>query len=133
MTQEQFGLWAAIAIHDTSSVVGAGAAYGQKALGVATMVKNLTLWIIPLAFVTTFIFEENRIRYLFLVFILFFVLAMIANTYLSIPENISGSIVWAAKKGLTVTLFLIGAGLSRQVLKHVGINHLCRELCCGYL
>ena len=125
MTQEQFGLWAAIAIHDTSSVVGAGAAYGQKALEVATMVKlTRALWIIPLAFVTTFIFKEKSNKVSIPWFILFFVLAMIANTYLSIPENISGSIVWAAKKGLTVTLFLIGAGLSRQVLKHVGIKPL---------
>ena len=109
LTQEQFGMWAAIAIHDTSSVVGAGAAYGERALEVATMVKlTRALWIIPVTIATMFIF--------------FFILAMVANTFLAIPEAVSGSLVWLAKKGLTVTLFLIGAGLSRKVIKQVGVR-----------
>lgn len=123
MTQEQFGLWAAIAIHDTSSVVGAGAAYGEKALEVATMVKlTRALWIIPVAFVTTLLFKQKESKITIPWFILFFVLAMVANTFLSIPAVISSSLVWIAKKGLTVTLFLIGAGLSRKVIKHVGVR-----------
>lgn len=123
MTQEQFGMWAAIAIHDTSSVVGAGAAYGEKALEIATMVKlTRALWIIPLTIVTMFIFKQKGGKINIPWFIFFFILAMVANTFLAIPEMISTSLVWGAKKGLTVTLFLIGAGLSRKVIKQVGIR-----------
>lgn len=123
MTQEQFGMWAAIAIHDTSSVVGAGAAYGEKALEIATMVKlTRALWIIPVTVVTMFLFKQKGAKITIPWFIFFFILAMVANTYLSIPEVVSSSLVWAAKKGLTVTLFLIGSGLSRKVIKQVGVR-----------
>lgn len=123
MTQEQFGMWAAIAIHDTSSVVGAGAAYGEKALEIATMVKlTRALWIIPITILTMFLFKQKGAKISIPWFIFFFVLAMVANTFLAIPEAISGALVWLAKKGLTVTLFLIGAGLSRRVIKQVGIR-----------
>lgn len=123
MTQEQFGMWAAIAIHDTSSVVGAGAAYGEKALEIATMVKlTRALWIIPLTIATMFIFKQKGAKINIPWFIFFFILAMVANTFLPIPEMVSSSLVWAAKKGLTVTLFLIGVGLSRKVIQQVGIR-----------
>lgn len=129
LTQDQFGLWAAIAIHDTSSVVGAGAAYGEKALEVATMVKlTRALWIIPVAFVSTLFFKQKSNKIYFPWFILFFVLAMVANTYLNIPEQASQGITWLAKKGLTVTLFLIGAGLSRSVISHVGVKPLVQAV-----
>lgn len=123
MTQEQFGMWAAIAIHDTSSVVGAGAAYGEKALEIATMVKlTRALWIIPLTFVTMFIFKQKGAKVSIPWFIFFFVLAMIANTFLPIPESVSFGMVWLAKKGLTITLFLIGSGLSSRVIRQVGVR-----------
>lgn len=123
MSQEQFGMWAAIAIHDTSSVVGAGAAYGEKALEIATMVKlTRALWIIPVTIVTMFFFKQKGAKISIPWFIFFFILAMVANTFLPIPEQVSGALVWLAKKGLTVTLFLIGAGLSRKVIKQVGIR-----------
>lgn len=123
MTQEQFGMWAAIAIHDTSSVVGAGAAYGEKALEIATMVKlTRALWIIPVTIATMFIFKQKGGKIAIPWFIFFFILAMVANTFLTIPVTITGSLVWLAKKGLTVTLFLIGAGLSRKVIKQVGVR-----------
>lgn len=123
MTQEQFGMWAAIAIHDTSSVVGAGAAYGEKALEIATMVKLArALWIIPITIVTMFLFKQKGGKIAIPWFIFFFILAMVANTFLTIPETVTGSLVWLAKKGLTVTLFLIGAGLSRKVIKQVGVR-----------
>ncbi|CAK7083525.1 MAG: hypothetical protein PARBA_03681 [Parabacteroides sp.] len=123
MTQEQFGMWAAIAIHDTSSVVGAGAAYGEKALEIATMVKlTRALWIIPITIVTMFLFKQKGAKISIPWFIFFFILAMVANTFLSIPGVVSSSLVWTAKKGLTVTLFLIGSGLSRKVIKHVGVR-----------
>ena len=123
MSQEQFGMWAAIAIHDTSSVVGAGAAYGEQALEIATMVKlTRALWIIPVTIATMFIFKQKGAKISIPWFIFFFILAMVANTFLTIPETITGSLVWLAKKGLTVTLFLIGAGLSRKVIKQVGVR-----------
>ena len=123
MTQEQFGMWAAIAIHDTSSVVGAGAAYGEKALEIATMVKlTRALWIIPVTVLTMFLFRQKGAKVSIPWFILFFVLAMVANTFLPIPEVASSSLVWLAKKGLTLTLFLIGAGLSREVFRQVGVR-----------
>ena len=123
LTQEQFGLWAAIAIHDTSSVVGAGAAYGETALEIATMVKlTRALWIIPITILTMFLFKQKGAKITIPWFILFFILAMVANTFLSLPEALTRSVVWAAKQGLTLTLFLIGAGLSRQVIRQVGIR-----------
>ena len=123
LTQEQFGLWAAIAIHDTSSVVGAGAAYGETALEIATMVKlTRALWIIPITILTMFLFKQKGAKITIPWFILFFILAMVANTFLSLPETLTRSVVWAAKQGLTLTLFLIGAGLSRQVIRQVGIR-----------
>ena len=123
LDDHQFGTWAAMAIHDTSSVVGAGAAYSEEALQIATTVKlTRALWIIPLAFATTFIFNDKNAKINIPWFILFFVLAMIANTYLPIPSVITSSIVWVSKKALILTLFLIGAGLSRNVIKSVGIR-----------
>ena len=127
LSQEQFGLWAAIAIHDTSSVVGAGAAYGQEALKVATTVKlTRALWIIPLTFVTSFVFKSKGQKVSIPWFILFFVLAMVFNTYvLGLSEtgvSIGGVISSLARKCLTITLFFIGASLSRNVLKSVGLK-----------
>lgn len=129
MDQQQFGTWAAIAIHDTSSVVGAGAAYGEKALQVATTIKlTRALWIIPLALVTSFIFKSKGQKINIPWFIFFFVLAMIFNTY-ALSTTEVGSMIGAginglARKSLTITLFFIGASLSRDVLKAVGIKPL---------
>lgn len=125
LTQEQFGTWAAIAIHDTSSVVGAGAAYGDEALKVATTIKlTRALWIIPLAFFSAFVFKTNGKKVSIPWFILLFVVAMILNTYLSIPTAITEGIVLGAKHILSLTLFLIGCGLSLSVIKKVGVKPL---------
>ena len=129
MTQQQFGTWAAIAIHDTSSVVGAGQAFGEEALQIATTIKlTRALWIIPLAFVSMWIFKSKGQRVSIPWFILFFVLAMVVNTYLLEPSPIGSaighSINGIARKSLTVTLFFIGASLSLDVLKTVGIKPL---------
>lgn len=129
MTQQQFGMWAAIAIHDTSSVVGAGAAYGEEALQVATTIKlTRALWIIPLALATSFIFKSKGQKINIPWFILFFVLAMIFNTYVlsttEVGTMIGHYINDFARKSLTITLFFIGASLSRDVLKSVGIKPL---------
>ena len=125
LTQEQFGLWAAIAIHDTSSVVGAGAAYGDKALEVAPMVKlTRALWIIPLSIATTFFFKQKDAKVKIPWFIFFFILAMVLNTIFNLPDKLTSFIVMLSKKGMTITLFLIGSGLSLKVLKSVGMRPL---------
>jgi len=133
MTQQQFGMWAAIAIHDTSSVVGAGAAYGEEALEVATTIKlTRALWIIPLALATSFIFKTKGQKISIPWFILFFVLAMVFNTYvLSITETgamIGHYVNDFARKSLTLTLFFIGASLSGDVLKSVGFKPLLQGI-----
>lgn len=129
MSQQEFGTWAAIAIHDTSSVVGAGAAYGEEALQIATTIKlTRALWIIPLALITSFVFKSKGQKISIPWFIFFFILAMVFNTYvLSSSETgimIGEGINSLARKTLTITLFFIGASLSRDVLKAVGIKPL---------
>ena len=124
LSQQQFGTWAAIAIHDTSSVVGAGAAYGKEALEVATTIKlTRALWIIPLALVTSFIFKGDGKKISIPWFIFFFILAIVVNTYLldSVPQ-VGHEIARFARKGLTITLFFIGASLSMDVVRQVGIR-----------
>lgn len=129
MGQHEFGTWAAIAIHDTSSVVGAGAAYGEEALQVATTIKlTRALWIIPLAIATSFIFKSKGKKISIPWFIFFFVLAMVFNTYV-LDRTETGVMVGNfindfARKMLTITLFFIGASLSRDVLKAVGLKPL---------
>lgn len=126
MTQAQFGTWAAIAIHDTSSVVGAGDAYGAEACQIATLIKcTRALWIIPLAFATMFIFRDKEGSKVSIPwFIFLFVAAMVVNTYCGIPSAVSDTIVYISKKALVVTLFFIGAGLSVGMVKKVGIRPL---------
>lgn len=121
LTQEQFGMWAAIAIHDTSSVVGAGAAYGKEALAIATTVKlTRALWIIPLSLVSMAIFKKKDSKISIPWFIFLFILAMIASTYLPIPQIILDIIQIASHKFLSMTLFLIGSSLSLSAVKAVG-------------
>lgn len=125
MSQTQFGTWAAIAIHDTSSVVGAGDAYGTVALQTATLIKlTRALWIIPLAFVTMFIFRDKTAKISIPWFIFLFVLAMVINTYAGLPEEFGKTMAFWAKKGMVLTLFLIGASLSLKSIKAVGIKPL---------
>ncbi|GAB2969547.1 putative sulfate exporter family transporter [Hymenobacter coalescens] len=121
MSQNQFGLWAAIAIHDTSSVVGAASHYGDQALQVATTVKLArALWIIPVALLTAVLFKTPGAKVKLPYFILGFVGAMLLVTYVPDLEPAGPWMVRLAKIGMTVTLFLIGAGLSTRVLKAVG-------------
>ena len=125
LTEQQFGTWAAIAIHDTSSVVGAGAAYGEQALQVATTIKlTRALWIFPLALVSVLIFRSKGKRVAIPWFILLFILAMIANTFIDIPAEITRTIVALSKRALSLTLFLIGCGLSLGAIKKVGAKPL---------
>lgn len=126
LTEQQFGMWAAIAIHDTSSVVGAGSAYGPEALMVATTVKlTRALWIIPLALISSFLFpkEDGKRSHVSVPwFILLFVLAMVLNSYTSINEDVLFVISKFSMHSLSATLFLIGSGLSIKAIKEVGLR-----------
>lgn len=129
MSQQQFGTWAAIAIHDTSSVVGAGEIYGEEALQIATLIKlTRALWIIPLAVATMFIFRDKNSKITIPWFIFFFVLAMVVNTYVALPQMFVDVMVWVARRGMVVTLFLIGASLSLSSIKSVGIKPLLQAV-----
>ena len=129
LSQTQFGIWAAIAIHDTSSVVGAANKYGAEALQVATTVKLArALWIIPVAILSSWLFKNGKQKINIPYFIGFFILAMLMNTYLPAIHPVTGILVTLAKIGLTVTLFLIGSGLSAKVLKSVGVKPLLQGI-----
>ncbi len=128
LSQPEFGLWAALAIHDTSSVVGAGARYGAVALTVATTVKLArALWIVPLTLVTAVVRARGEdggrvalrsIQWPW--FIVLFLAAAILNTYVPALAPLYPWLSRAGKIGLTVTLFLIGSGMSRASLRSVG-------------
>ena len=124
LSQNQFGIWSAIAIHDTSSVVGAASKYGHEALQTATTVKLArALWIIPISFVLSFLNKSGgkiKIPY----FIGFFVLAILVNSYFPAIKEVTDYVVDFSKSSLKVALFLIGTGLSFQNLKNIGIKPL---------
>lgn len=139
LSQAQFGTWAAIAIHDTSSVVGAGAAYGAEACELATLIKcTRALWIIPLAFFTMWYFRndkggEGKAKVSIPWFILLFVVAMVIYTYtpdsvMTVMGPVYSAIVVIAKKALVAVLFAIGASLSLKVIKQVGVRPLIQAL-----
>jgi uncharacterized integral membrane protein (TIGR00698 family) len=120
MTQQQFGLWAALAIHDTSSVVGAAAKYGTVALGIATTVKLArALWIVPVSLGTALV-RGAKAKIQWPWFIAFFCLAAVCKTYLPAGTPAYSLAVKVAKIGLTATLFLIGSGISVATIKRVG-------------
>jgi uncharacterized integral membrane protein (TIGR00698 family) len=120
MTQQQFGLWAALAIHDTSSVVGASSKYGPAALVVGTTVKLArALWIVPLALVTAAV-KRSSSRVKLPWFILFFCLAAVINTYVQAAHPFSQLLFTLGRYGLTATLFLIGTSISLRAIRQVG-------------
>jgi uncharacterized integral membrane protein (TIGR00698 family) len=135
LSQNQFGIWSAVAIHDTSSVVGASAAYGSEALAIATTVKLArALWIAPAALLFAYIYRKNdgpsKARVAMPWFIFLFLGATFVRSYAPtwLLPSILDSLVNLARAGMTVTLFLIGASLSRQTLKTVGVRPLLQGL-----
>ena len=125
-SQEQFGTWCAIAIHDTSSVVGAAKQYGADALKIATTIKlERALWIIPISLGTAYFQKNENVKIKMPYFIFYFIIAIIISTYLPIAYQIGGHTIYEwlysfGKKGLVITLFLIGSGLSLKTIKSVG-------------
>lgn len=120
LTQPQFGLWAALAIHDTSSVVGAATKYGAIALAIATTVKLArALWIVPMC-VGTAAVKRTKAKIQLPWFVAFFVLAAVLNSIVPAGAPVFQVLSNAGKIGLTATLFLIGAGVSRETIKQVG-------------
>lgn len=129
LSQTQFGLWCAVAIQDTSSVVGAASKYGTEALQVATTVKlTRALWIIPISLLSALAFNTKGTRIKIPYFIGLFVLAIILNSYIPFFQGIGTYVVHISKVGLTLTLFLIGASLSRDVLLSVGYKAILQGL-----
>jgi uncharacterized integral membrane protein (TIGR00698 family) len=128
LTQTQFGLWSALAIHDTSSVVGAAAKYGAIALAIGTTVKLArALWIVPMSLGTALV-EKKAARIQWPWFILFFCVASVANTYLPVFQNGYSVLRHVGILGLTVTLFLIGTGISKKTLREVGVRPLLQGM-----
>jgi uncharacterized integral membrane protein (TIGR00698 family) len=124
LSQSQFGLWSALAIHDTSSVVGAAARYGAVALAVGTTVKLArALWIVPVSLGTAMV-KKSQTKIQLPWFIAFFCIAAMLNTYLPAGSGAFSGVYRLGRFGLTLTLFLIGAGVSRQTLKAVGVRPL---------
>lgn len=125
LSQHQFGVWAAIAIHDTSSVVGAAQQYGVEALQTATTIKlERALWIIPFSFLSMFLFKNDSGKVKVPYFIFLFVLAMLINTFVPALHSGTTYIVMASKIGLKITLFLIGTGLTKELISSVGLKPL---------
>jgi len=128
MTQAQFGLWSALAIHDTSSVVGATAKYGPAALAIGTTVKLArALWIVPLSVVTA-VALKSKARIQWPWFILLFCFAALLNTLLPSFGPSFGGLNHLGRIGLAVTLFLIGTGLNKETLRRVGFRPLLQGL-----
>ncbi|GDY27383.1 membrane protein [Agarivorans sp. Toyoura001] len=125
LSQSQFGYWAAIAIHDTSSVVGAAAAYGDEALTVATTVKLArALWIIPVALLSAVYFKEKDGKFSFPYFIVFYILAMLVSNYVPMFDSLYQGLFSVSKQLLGVCLFLIGYGLTAKNMQSAGIKPL---------
>jgi uncharacterized membrane protein YadS len=123
LSQHQFGVWAAIAIHDTSSVVGAAAAYGKDALQTATTIKlERALWIIPVAISSIFIFRSDSKKIKIPYFIFLFVVAMMLNTFIPFVHQKASIVVTLARAGLKITLLLIGTNLSKNLIASVGMK-----------
>ncbi len=129
LSQPQFGLWCAIAIHDTSSVIGAAGKYGVQALDIAATVKlTRALWIVPLTFISTFIFRNREARIKIPWFIGLFVAAMCMNSFFPAVQQYSAYISGISRCVLTVTLFLIGCGLSGQPVRRIGLKPVLQGL-----
>lgn len=118
MSQEQFGIWVALAIHDTSSVVATARIYGEEAMQIATTVKlGRTLWLIPMVLMVSFWAHSAETKIRVPLFILFFIAASVAGTFISLPGILLASTTWLSRALLVIALFLIGTEISRTTLR----------------
>jgi uncharacterized integral membrane protein (TIGR00698 family) len=135
LSEHQFGLWAALGIHDTSSVVGATLQFGSEAVATGTTVKLArALWIVPLVWVILKIRERNKNKLITDAsekpkpkrpwFILGFIVMAAIVTYIPATQDVGGWIAIIARRGMVLALFFIGASLTRETLKKVGIRPL---------
>ncbi len=121
LSQYQFGMWAAIAIHDTSSVVGAASAYGDEALRVATTVKMVrALWIIPVAVLSIFLFRSKKMGFQIPWFILLFITVIVAKDYLPLEQGVIHTVVSSSKAMMVLALFFVGSSLPGINLQSLG-------------
>jgi len=128
LDQQDFGLWAALGIHDTSSVIGAASHYGDESLKIATTTKLArSLWIIPLVFIAAYSFKGNK-KAKFPKFILFFIAASVAASFIPLLEPIMPWALTVSKIGMAVSLFLIGSSFTRDNLKEVKAGALWQGL-----
>jgi uncharacterized integral membrane protein (TIGR00698 family) len=122
MSPEQFGLWSALAIHDTSSVVGAASTFGATALTIATTVKlSRVIWIVPIA-AGFALLERQQGKIAIPWFILFFLVAAALRTALPPLESTLDGLSHVAKQSLCIVLFWVGTGLNKEALSKVGIK-----------
>jgi uncharacterized integral membrane protein (TIGR00698 family) len=129
LNQEQFGIWAALAIHDTASVIGAASVVGFDAVEVATTLKLArTLWIVPLVFLSAWYFKSEKQGSVFPVFIVFFVLAVVLNTTLNPSEDVLHFLRMTNKTFLLAGLFCIGTQIDKDSLKNITIKPLLLAL-----
>jgi uncharacterized integral membrane protein (TIGR00698 family) len=120
LDQQQFGLWAALAIHDTSSVVGAATTFGEESLQIATTTKLArALWIIPLVLLASFAFHSEKRTATLPLFIVLFVLASVLTSLVQLPDTLISMVPAMAKTGMAISLFLIGAGFNRATLSEI--------------
>lgn len=125
LSQYQFGMWAAVAIHDTSSVVGAALTYGEEALRIATTVKLArALWIIPISLISMLLFKSKSGKIKIPWFIVLFLIAILINSYYELPQMLTFAIATASKRLLIATLFLVGTTLSIKDLRETGVKPL---------
>lgn len=120
LTQTQFGVWVALAIHDTSSVVATAALYGDQAASVATTVKlGRTLWLIPLVVAASFVAGRGDVKVRIPGFVLLFILGSVLGSILPVPAALPSIAGMASKALLVLALFLIGTEINRQTLRRL--------------
>ena len=118
LSQEEFGAWVALAIHDTSSVVATAAIYGEESAAVATTVKlGRTLFLVPLAFVVALIFRSKKAKFETRWFVLGFLLAALVGTLVSMPVDLQGALVFISKLLLVFALWVIGCEIDRDTIR----------------
>ena len=121
LTQEQFGLWSALAIHDTSAVVASSSIYGKEALAVATTIKlTRALWIIPVTLLFALFNNRQTKKITIPWFILGFLICSVAFTFIGPLHSVRPYFLMASKQGFAFTLYLIGLTFNPDQVREAG-------------